>query len=208
MNPIQNRIIKRVSGFTGELAPLADASRKYVRFCCSIDIDDSLNIAHLPWVAPLNYLIKLYAPAKKGWFTKYNQIHNVAIPKVIRNVLLQTNGFFAFGMSFFGMSPSMLKNPPHIDRSILNCHDIALANKDKGWKSAYHIDQQLFYFAYSNYSETENVGYFLDKNDHIYCCKKSGKQLGTWSSVNSFLDSELKASENRELSVKGLRWLH
>ncbi len=208
MNPIQNRIIERVNGFTEELAPLANACRKYAKFCCAIDTDESLNIAHRPWVAPLNYLIKLYAPAKKSWFTKYKQIHDVGIPKPIQSVLLQSNGFFAFGVSFFGMSSAMLKEPPRLDRSRLNCHDIALANKDRGWKSEYHIDQLLFYFAYRHYTEAANVGYFLDKNGDIYCFKKSGEQIGMWSSFSAFLDSELKASEDRECSGEELGWLH
>ncbi len=210
MNPIQTRILDHLSGFSEELTPLTNASRKYTKFCCSIDAEASWNIAHRPWVAPLNYLITLYAPAKKSWFAKYKQIqiHSISIPSVIQNVLLQSNGFFAFGMSFYGMPPTMLNDPPRLDRSKLNCHDIATANKDIGWKSEYSVDQSLFHFASRHYTEDENVGYFLDKKNDIYSFKKSGEQVGAWSNIRAFLESELKASEELECSGEELSWLH
>lgn len=208
MNPIQTRILEHVSGFGEELAPLADACRNYARFCCSIDVEASWNIAHRPWIASLNYLITLYAPAKKSWFAKYKQMHNVAIPLVIQNVLMQSNGFYAFGLSFFGMPPAMLNDPPRLDRSKRNCHDIAAANKDAGWKTEYSVDQSLFYFASRQYTEAENVGYFLDKDNAILGFKESGEQIGTWSNIRLFLESELKVSEERECSGEELSWFH
>ncbi len=203
MNPIQNEIIEHVSSFSKELTPLGDECRKYAKFCSSIHKEESWNIAHRPWIAPENYLITLFVPAKKSWFSKYKQLHNIDIPKVIQNVLIQTNGFFAFGMSFYGMPPTMLKSDPGLDRSRLN---IGTANRR--WKLGYNIDQSLFHFAARHYTDSENIGYFLDKNSNIYSFRKTGEQLGMWSDLSSFLASEIKASEELECIGETFAWLH
>ena len=206
VNPVQTRIGNRVGLFPRELAPLKDACHRYLRFCCAVDTDDTVMIAHRPWVAPLNYLITLYPGAKPSWFGKYRQLHGITIPPVLRSLLSVTNGCFVFGLSLFGMPPSMRKNPPMLDRTRLQCLDIASANQH--WKQQYATHSQHFYFGSRYYSDCENAAYFLVGRTSIVAVLKDGNVIGEWSDLGSFLNDEIQASEKRECSDVPEDWWH
>src|SRR5262249_47483095 len=121
-------------------------------------------------------------------------------------LLKATNGCFIFGTSFYGMAPSMLTKPPHLDRTKLQCHDIATANRE--WKREYTNASDQFHFAYRSHSDTENAGYFLVGKTTIRATLKSGEVIGEWSDLATFLKNELAASEKHECSEIPEEWWH
>lgn len=206
MNPVQQRIADHIASLPAEIAPLKDACLRYVGYCSAIDTDDTMMIAHRPWEAPLNYFIRLYPGAKRSWFSRYRKLHGITIPNLLHPLLTGTNGCFVFGISLFGMTPSMLQKVPGLNRSILQAHDLSIANHD--WKSEYAGRSSHFHFGYRFYSDSENAGYFLTGNDRIVAALKDGAIVGEWSELGSFLADELAASEKRERLDSPEEWWH
>jgi len=195
MNPIQERIEKHIDSLPADLGPLAAVCRRYLKYCSAIDVDQTILIAHQPWQAPLGYAIRLFAPAKQSWFPKYARMHGVKIPSTIQRFLLSLNGCFVFGLSLYGVPPTMVRTPPSLDRSTVQCHDIGAANRD--WKYAYRSADDGFHFGSRGYTDTENCGYFL-VGGRILSMLRDGSVIGQWDNIRSFLTDEIAASEERE----------
>ena len=206
MNPAQHKIQRRLDSFPPELRPLTDASQRYLKFCSAIDVDETALIAHQPWKAPLAYAFHLYPPAKEAWFSKFEKIHQVAVPAPLRPVLRTFSGCFAFGISLFGISPSMLQSPPLISRRELQCHNLATANTH--WKFEYKVDENAFHFGGRAYSSDENSGYFLYGKSTVLSILKDGSIVGQWDNFTSFLMDELAASEDLEFAKIPSDWWH
>jgi hypothetical protein len=90
----------------------------------------------------------------------------------------------------------MLGNPPLLDRTILQCHDLGTAATR--WVSEYRVPVGYFHFGGRHFSSRANVGYFIEGANRILCVKKSGKIIGEWTTFSEFLTDELKASEELE----------
>jgi hypothetical protein len=206
MNPVQDKIRDHLDSFPPELAPLSDAARRYLRYCSAIDIDDTIMIAHQPWDGPLGYTFRLFPGAKKSWFVKYGKLHDIRIPTMIRSLLASVNGCEAFGISIYGMPPSMLRNPPLLDRSTAQCLDLATANQD--WKHEFQgVADEAFHFGARYYTDEENTGYFL-LGKTIVSMLNDGQVLGQWNDMKSFLADELRESEKRECLEIPSEWWH
>jgi hypothetical protein len=67
-------------------------------------------IGHRPWVAPQNYMFRLYPPVSSDARQRYKQIFGIDVPPVYTYFLFEVNGAFCFGMSLCGMPESMLGN--------------------------------------------------------------------------------------------------
>lgn len=206
INSVEEAIRAHLDEFPSEFAPLSEMARKYLRYCSAVDPDGALLIAHMPWMAYLAYAFRLFPPAKRGWFRKYAKTCHLDIPSPYRPLLSTVNGCFAFGFALFGMSPSMLKNPPSLDRSKLQCLDIATANEH--WKHGYASARDGFHFGGRTYSYTEDVGYFLYGKSHIVALLKDGRRTGEWDDFTSFLDDELRAAEEYACSTIQPDWWH
>ena len=190
MNPTKVKIEEYLNSLPSELFPLKEAGRRYLKYCCAIDTDESVHIAHRPWVAPLNYAMTFFSPAKKVWIKRF-EIKR--IPEPYQEILLATNGLFAFGISLFGLAPSMQLSPPRLDRSRLQCLDISLANND--WIGRYEVDQDLFHFGSREFSYTENTGYFMTDESKIQSYRTSGELVQEWKGLSEFLEHELCIAE-------------
>lgn len=180
MNPVQTKIKAHLNSFPPEFEPLRDACIRYLTRCSVIETDGTILIAHQPWVGPLAYAIQLFPAAKESWFSKYAKIHDMKIPTALRPFLRITNGCYLFGISLCGMPPSMLNNPPLLDRSLLQCHDIGTANKN--WKKRFKVSQDAFHFGGRHYSNTENAGYFFHEGA-VISILENGQFLGQWNSL-------------------------
>ncbi|MGZ8940983.1 MAG: hypothetical protein ACXW32_17395 [Limisphaerales bacterium] len=167
------------------------------------DTDETINIAHQPWIAPLSYAIRLYPAAKSGWFAKYRKLHGLTIPTVVRSILSVANGLHVFGFSIYGMPPSMLKVPPMLDRSRMQCFDIGTANTS--WKHAYGMQAEAFLFGGREYSDEQNCGYFLRGNT-IVSKLRGGQTVGEWNELVGFLRDELKTAEERSGKSTPAEW--
>jgi hypothetical protein len=206
MNPIQKSIRARLNRLPAELAPLKAACQRCLRYCCAVEIDDAtLLLGHQPWVGPEGYLITLFPGAKPAWFSKYHKKTGVKIPSMLQRFLTVSNGCEAFGLSIYGMTPSMLKEGL-LDRSARQCLDIGTANRH--WKHEFPIDPSYFHFGARDFSDTELAGYFLDSENRIHAIRQGGKAVGVWSSMKTFLHDELAAAEKLACAKVPEAWWH
>ncbi len=191
-----NSIAQRLDAYSDTLAPLREAAGRYLEHPSVLAPDGMMNIGHRPWVAELNYMFMMYPGIEADSLDRYSQRFGLQIPRIYANVLAELNGAFCFGMSLCGVPRSMLGNPPLLDRTTLQCHDLGTAANL--WVSEYRVPAGYFHFGGRKFSWTANVGYFIDGDDRILCLKKSGKVVGEWTGFAGFLADELKASEELE----------
>jgi hypothetical protein len=201
MNPVKLRIKEYVESLPDELSALKDVALRYLKYCSSIESDNTLHIAHKPWLGSGAYAIVLFQPVRKTWIKKFKERR---IPKSYQNFLLATNGLFAFGLSLYGLTPSMQLTPPKLDRSKLQCLDLGLANRD--WIKEFDVDQNLFHFGSREYSHTENIGYFISDNLQVQAIRKMGGRLRHWGSIPEFLRDELNEAEKMAKKQTGDGW--
>src|SRR5262249_15838320 len=141
MNPVKLRIKEYVDSLPDELSAIKVIGQRYLKYCSSIESDTIIQIAHRPWLGSGNYAIVLFQPVRKTWIKKFKERR---IPRSYQNFLLAANGLFAFGLSLYGLTPSMQLTPPKLDRSKLQCLDLGLANRDCIKKFDFY--QNLFHF--------------------------------------------------------------
>ena len=205
MNPVQERILDRLAALPSELSVLKEFATRHARFCSSIALDDSLQIAHQPWVAPEGYAIRLFAPAKKAWFAKFKQRTGRPIPAGYRAFLAAVNGCTAHGLSLYGLPPSMQGPTPTLDRTRLQPLDLDAANLR--WMREYAVDGGAFHFGGRAWSADENVGYFWF-GEALRAIRKSGAVVGEWPDFPALLSDELSAAERRAQERTPADWWH
>ena len=108
----------------------------------------------------------------------------------------------------FGMAPSMLKQPPLLDRSKLQCLDLSLANGSGGCKYGYKGVEGGFHFGSRHYSASENAGFFLFEDARVLSLLKDGSVVGEWDRFSTFLRDELTAAETLGQSTIPVEWWH
>jgi hypothetical protein len=104
LDPVKLKIKDHLDSLPPELSALKTLSRRYLRHCSSIDLSGTIQIAHRPWVAPLNYALSIFPPAKQAWIKRFK---GKRIPDPYREVLRASNGLFAFGLTLYGFTPSL-----------------------------------------------------------------------------------------------------
>ena len=205
MNPIKNTILERLGNLDEVLEPLARVCERYLRYCSAIDpTDETLLIGHQPWIGPEAYAVRVFPAAKKSWFKKYTAIHGLKFPSDYKLILSSVNGIDAFGLSLYGIPPSMVKDRPLLDRSKVHCLDIGRANIH--WKKSFPGHEERFHFGGRNYSYTQNSAYFWDRRGEIIAVLKTGEVVGRWSDFRAFLSDELRAAEDYYQSQTPEQW--
>jgi hypothetical protein len=197
-------IAQRLDALPDFLAPLKDAASRYLKYPSVMGKDGVADIGHRPWVAALNYMLKLYPGIDAEALGRYSRGFGIQVPEVYANFLGAVNGGFFFGMSLCGVPLSMLGNPPLLDRRILQCHDLATAATR--WISEYRVPEGLFHFGGRHFSYRENVGYFFEGNTRVVSVRGKKKVIGEWSSFSEFLSEELEASEKLEEELHPAKW--
>src|SRR5258708_31434221 len=112
-------IAQRLNAFPEFLAPLKEAVSRYLRYPSGVAKDGGMNIGHRLWVAELNYMFMLYPGINHEALDRYSRRFEILVPEMYAEFLRAMNGAFCFGMSLCGVPPSMLGNPPLLDRTIL-----------------------------------------------------------------------------------------
>jgi hypothetical protein len=135
MDPIQ----KRLDALPDFLAPLKQAASRYLKYPGVIGKDGVMDIGHRPWVAELNYMLMLYPGIEPDALNRYGRRFEFRVPDVYAGFLRAVNGGFFFGMSLCAVPLSMLGNPPHLDRWILQCHDLGTAATEQGQRALWAI---------------------------------------------------------------------
>jgi hypothetical protein len=205
VNPTKKTILERLGKLDKAIEPLATICKRYLRYCSAIDpIDETLLIGHQPWKGPQAYAVRIFPAAKKSWFGKYSLSHGLKFPSACKSILLSVNGINAFGLSLYGIPPSMVKDPPLLNRSRAQCLDIGSANRN--WKRAFPGQEARFHFGGRNYDSTQNSGYFWDPNGEIIAVLKTGKVVGSWTNFQLFFAEELQAAEHYHRSQTPEEW--
>jgi hypothetical protein len=192
MQPIKARLAE----YPEFLRPLREAAERYVEYESVLTNDGVMLIANRPWVAPKNYMFRLFPGLTNDQLKRYCQTFGVQVPDLYAEFLYQTNGAFCFGMSLCGVPASMLGNPPLLNRDELQCHDLAIAVNH--WIRSYRVPNGLFHFGSRHLSYTENLGYFIKDDRGLLAAKADGTVVGEWPNFTDFLASELQASERLE----------
>src|SRR5262249_31239360 len=205
MNPVEKKIRARLNRLPADLAPIKDAGVRYLRYCSAIEIDDgALLIGHQPWEGPEAYMLVVYLGAEKSWFPRYEKRTGLRFPPLIKRLLTGTNGCELFGISIYGMTPSMVTEGL-LDRQRRQCLDIGTANRN--WKREYPIGPDFFHFGTRDYSYNELAGYSLDGDNRVHAITQGGKSVGAWTSLRDFLRDELATSEKLKCAkIKGDWW--
>jgi hypothetical protein len=204
MQRAMQSIAQRIEGYPGFLTPLKEATCRYLKYPSEFGEGGVINIGHRPWVAELNYMFVLYPGIKRDILDRYCQRFQILVPEMYADFLREANGAFCFGMSFCGVPPSMLGNPPLLDRSVLQCHDLATAVTR--WIDEYRVPAGFFRFGGRHYSYRENVAYFIDEGKRIVSVRGKKKVIGEWTSFSTFLSDELRASEKLEEELHPSQW--
>jgi hypothetical protein len=193
----------QVESFLDTLDPFWQAIKeqaiKYSDQYSHIANDGTIQIFRRPWVAPFNYGLMFYPPARKEYFEIFQQKTGKAIPSLYQQILLQMNGCFVYDFALYGLTPS-LYSMGLLDRSLLQPFDLGTANTD--WMEEYKLDRTLFHIGGRAYTPKENIGYFLDSSNNILSIRKNGKQLGKWTLFRDFLTEEIEAAEKMMLKER------
>lgn len=192
MNPVKIKILETLNAIPSEFCALKEHSLKYLKYSSIID-DDMIGIGHRPWVAPYNFAISLFSPAKKTWFSKYKLKCGKPIPVIYQKFLSVANGCFYYDFDLYGLTPSIQKDNL-LDRTKLQCHDLGTANEY--WINAFNVDKNSFHFGGRALNDDENVGYFINQDNAICVKKNNGETISQYSSFYNFLETELKIAEN------------
>jgi len=189
------RLISKIDCLPDEYSSIKKQAFKYLNNNSNIDGLDTLNIFHRPWNAPLNWGLMLYKGAEIKWFEQFREMTKKEIPEFYKNFLSLINGCFIFDISLYGLTPSVyLKGT--LDRSILQCHDLATANSQ--WIKEYEVDKKYFHFGGRQYSYSENLGYFFD-GDKITAILPNGNVINEWTNYFEFLFDEIELAEQKAL---------
>jgi hypothetical protein len=154
-----------------------------------------------PVIGSEAYACILYPNIDSDTIERYEAIHHartpryVSIPRFYKEILGHLNGAFIFGTALFGVPSSMAQNPPMLDRSVQQPHDIGTANED--WRHEYQVDRSRFFFASGSHSHTENVGYFLTPDNGVEGYLREGTEIARWDDFASFLTAEIDRARSR-----------
>ena len=178
--------------------PIAQIAESYLKYSSKIESDQSIKIAHNPAEFPEHYGISLYPAAEKSYFKQYLKNFDREIPSIYKEFLQAINGAFILEMQLFGLTPSLYRHGL-LDRTILQCLDVGSANSE--WKHEYeNISESEFHFGGRGWTETENLGYFLNTDGRIFVKRKNGLILAQYENFSDFLRPEIEASEKLYLS--------
>jgi hypothetical protein len=205
VNPAKKTISGRLEKLESAFGPLATICERYLRYRSVVDsIDGTISIGHQPWKGPEAYAVRIFPAAKKSWFGKYSRSRGLKFPVAYKSILSSVNGIDAFGLSLYGIPPSMVKDPPLLNRSTLQCLDISLANRN--WKRAFPGQEARFHFGGRHYDSTQNSGYFWDPGGEIIAVLKTGEVVGSWTDFQLFFAEELQAAEHYHRSQTPDEW--
>jgi hypothetical protein len=195
MQPDPTRILEALDG---ELVPIRRIAERFADVAIEAGTGAAL-ISHRPAIAPEAYACVLFPGITTSAIRRYDEIRRssgreiIEIPEVYKSVLLRINGAAVFGMNLFGVPPTMLNDPPLLDRTSRRPLDLGMANSL--WRKRYAPRQSQFQFGSAPYSKEENTAYFLNEDGTIEALLGGGQRIRSWSSLGAFLSAELARSE-------------
>ena len=205
MNPIQDQVLERLKGLASSWAALAAHATRYAQYCSSIATDDTLEIGHMPWIGPQAYAFRLFPPAKKAWIERFRHRAGRPIPPGYGEFLRTVNGCEAYGLSLYGLPPSLQREPPLLDRLRPQPLDLGTANQD--WAHEYEGSGTGFHFGARSWSHDENIGYFWT-DEGIRALRPRGELIAEWRDLTALLEDELPLAEQMQVEHTPVDWWH
>ena len=193
-----------ISALPELLSPLKRAAHRYAQYPSRVSNDGLLLVGQRPWVAPKNYILTVFPGLTDSEVAQYEERFEIEVPSSYQDVLGHIGGAFCFGMSLFGIPRSMLSEPRLLDRSVIQCHNLATAVNL--WSHEYRVPTEFFHFGSRHFSYTENIGYFLNGSGHVFSARKTGETIAVWTDISEFLRDELAASEVLENELQPPQW--
>jgi len=178
--------------------PIKQQVEQYFDSDSRIRDDGALQVFKRPWIAPKNFGILVFPPANEAWLTMFQEKTTIVIPTIYKKILMEINGCYIYDFELFGL-PKSLYTGRLLDRSILQQHDLTLANNS--WKKEYKLNEDYFLIGGRDYADDEVIGYFLNENK-IYSIRKNGEILSSWDSFVDFLNEEIYKAERTMLNEK------
>lgn len=191
-------IEKFIESLPPEWTAIKQQAVKYFDADSVLEEDGIAKIFRMPWIAPQCFGLVLYPPAKQEWINKFEEQTGISVPLLYKQVLLKMNGGFIYGLSLYGL-PETMYETGLLNRSYLQ--PLYLGSANTGWIYEYKVDKALFHIGGRSYSDSENIGYFVDGNK-IYAIRKNGEVLDSWASFEEFLNKEILLAEQRMLQQK------
>ena len=139
------------------------------------------------------FSICLFDPLPESSFAKYETIHDMVIPDPYRKVLNQINGAWMYRLVLFGLPPSMIAEPPLLDRSVVQPMDLATAHRD--WRAKYEAEEDEFHFGSSDWTMEKTIGYFVSPTGSVRGLVASEGCVAQWSDFDLFLDEEVQRNK-------------
>lgn len=158
--------------------------------------NSALLVKCTPCVEFEKYSFIIYPKTENQYFERFKSRHSIQLPKEYKDFLKSINGCKLYGISLFGLTPSIYKNEIGLlDRSVFQCIDIGISNSF--YKQEYNLkDTSYLMFGSGTYSYSENIGYFWNlKSNQIKIIRASGEELHTYKDFNSFLNTEIPKSK-------------
>jgi hypothetical protein len=154
-----------------------------------METDTALFLDFCPKLGNEFYGIKLFKGVTAVDISRYERLHNIKIPRFYREILLVVSGAHIYELSLYGISPSMLQNPPLLDRSTSQPFDLGTAVNN--WSNEFEGHSNSFHFGGAPFSDDENVGYFYSKESGFYSARNNGQIVNTWKRFDMFLRDEI-----------------
>ena len=139
------------------------------------------------------FAICLFDPLPESSLAKYETIHGIVVPDAYRQVLNQINGAWMYRLVLFGLPPSMIAEPPLLDRSVVQPMDLATAHRD--WRAKYEAEEDEFHFGSSDWTMEKTIGYFVSPTGSVRGLVASEGCVAQWSDFDLFLDDEVKRNK-------------
>ena len=180
----QTNWASRFEGPLAPLAPLIEAMRDGTERIGEL----SAEFAHRPEVAPLWFRARLWAPLPREAWRRHEQTHGYTIAPGYEPILAQLNGACVFKLLLYGMPPSMLQDPPLLNRSGFNPLDLGIAQQH--WKREEEAPDAWFLFGSSMWRYDANIHYLLDDAGVVHGWV-DGAEARCWSNLTEFFAEEL-----------------
>ncbi|GHS87524.1 hypothetical protein FACS189487_03850 [Campylobacterota bacterium] len=190
MGAVNTQINNILDGFIGELSPIQDCCKKYIKYNSNLGRDNSIRIGYNPSIAPEHYSIKIYESVMQRWIYKFQEKNKIDIPEIYQNMLLKMNGCFIFNMALCGLQPHIYSE----NKNVFRPQCLGLDSANNMWKKKYKTNIQGFHFGGRMQNGDENIGYFM-ADDKIYSILTSGKTVNEYSNFTDFLRTEIELTE-------------
>ncbi len=158
-------------------------------------LPESVVAHHDSSVAPEYFALEMWPGVQGGSVRAYLARFTLSIPDSHIAFLSQVNGLTLGSLRIFGVPPSMLREPPMLDRSARQPLDLAAANRS--WRLGFPTCCHLFHLGSLRHSHSENAGLFLAEAGGIVAALSDGRLVGQWPGYTALLEYGIRSLEGR-----------